>query len=295
MENKNYKAGFVSIIGRPNAGKSTLMNAMMGEKLSVITAKAQTTRHRIMGIFSGEDFQIVYSDTPGYMDPGYKLHEKMMTFVKSALEDADLFLWVKEIGEKVELDEVTEKIVASKRKIILVLNKVDLSEQEAVAEKANEWQQLLGEDVQILPISALHKFNLDVLFDMIKGAMPTHPPYYDEDTLTDKNMRFFVSEIVRGKMLDYYKQEIPYSSEVVVEEYKEDEKIIRIRAVIYVERDSQKGIVIGAQGKAIKRLGIESRRDIENFVGKQVHLETFVKVMDDWRKNDNALKKFGYE
>ena len=293
-EEKRHKAGFVNIIGNPNVGKSTLMNALVGEKLSIITSKAQTTRHRIMGIVNGEDFQIIYSDTPGIVNPHYKLHESMMTFVSSALKDADLFLLVSEVGETFKRQEVLQKIIASNIPIILVINKIDLSNQSVVADKIAYWQNQIPHAI-IIPASATEGFNINLIFEKIIELLPENPPYFPKDELTDKSMRFFVSEIIREKILLYYQKEIPYSTEVVVQSYQEYEDIDRISVYIYVERESQMGIIIGHQGKALKKIGMEARKDIEEFTGKKCFLDLQVKVLKDWRNSERALKRFGYE
>ncbi len=294
MEEKSHKAGYVSIVGKPNVGKSTLMNAMVGERLSIITSKAQTTRHRIMGILSGEDFQIVYSDTPGILKPQYELHQSMMKFVKSALEDADVLLFVTDLYEKYEEgDTLIDTIAKSDIPTILVMNKIDQSKGSQAEDKMKYWADIIKPDQQIM-ISALEELNINELFKMLIDLMPEHPAYFPKEELTDKPEKFFVEEIVREKIFKNYKKEVPYSCEVVVTEFKEDEKIIRIRAEIYVERKSQKGIIIGKGGEALKKVGIESRAELETFFAKQVHLETFVKVEQDWRKKDLKLKRFGY-
>ena len=293
-DNKQHKAGFVNIIGNPNVGKSTLMNALVGEKLSIITSKSQTTRHRIMGIVNGEDFQIVYSDTPGIVNPHYKLHESMMTFVNSALHDADLFLLVTEVGETFKRQEILQKIISSKIPVILVINKIDLSNQNVVADKIAYWQNQIPH-AYIIPASATEKFNIEAIFEKILELLPQNPPYFPKDELTDKSMRFFVSEILREKILLYYQKEIPYSTEVAVESYQEREGIDHISVIIYVERESQKGIIIGREGKSIKKIGMEARKDIEEFTGKKCFLNIQVKVMKDWRNSDKALKRFGYD
>ena len=293
VEEKTFKSGFISILGKPNVGKSTLMNALTGERLSIITSKAQTTRHRIFGIISGKDFQMVYSDTPGVIDPQYKLQESMMRFVRSSLEDADIVLFVVELGEKFESTEVVEKVLKGPFKTILVLNKIDLAQGTQLQDKIAYWQEVLPE-VEVLPVSALNKINLDLLVDKIKTHLPVHPPFFPLDSLTDKPERFFASEIIREKIFLTYKKEVPYSCEVVITEFKEEASIIRMRAEIYVERDSQKGIIIGHRGQSLKKVGVESRKDMEAFFQKQVHLETYVKVEKDWRKKDKQLKKFGY-
>ena len=289
-----HKAGFVNIIGNPNVGKSTLMNALVGERLSIITSKAQTTRHRIMGIVNGEDFQIVYTDTPGIVNPHYKLHQQMMGVVYNALEDADLFLLVTEVGETLKNQELLSKIILSNTPVILVINKIDLSDQQQVTEKINYWQNIIPRAV-VIPASATERFNIDAIFDHIMQVLPENPPYFPKDELTDRSMRFFVSEIIREKLLLYYQKEIPYSCEVSVESYEEKEGVDNIRAIIYVERESQRAILIGHQGKSIKKVGIEARKDIEEFTGKKCFLNLYVKVMKDWRNSDRALKQFGYE
>jgi GTP-binding protein Era len=288
-----HKAGFVNIIGNPNVGKSTLMNALVGERLSIITSKAQTTRHRIMGIVNGEDFQIVYSDTPGIVDPGYKLHESMMGFVKTAMLDADVFIYMVEAGQKEGNPQIIDRINKTGVPVLLLINKIDLSDQASVMERIEYWNSQFT-NVEVIPISALNKFNLDTVFDRLLEKMPESPAYFPKDELTDKSERFFVSEIIREKILLNYKKEIPYSVEIVIESFKEEEKIIRIKGVIFVARQSQKGIIIGHQGSALKRVGIEARKDIEAFFEKQVHLELFVKVSKDWRDDEQQLKRFGY-
>ena len=289
-----HKAGFVNIIGNPNVGKSTLMNALVGERLSIITSKAQTTRHRIMGIVNGEDFQIVYTDTPGIVNPHYKLHEQMMGFVNNALEDADLFLLVTEVGETFKNQEVLTKIVNSTTPVILVINKIDLSNQQVISEKIDYWQKQIPRAI-VVPASATERFNIDTIFDHIINLLPENPPYFPKDELTDRSMRFFVSEIIREKLLLFYQKEIPYSCEVAVESYEEKEGVDNIHAVIFVERESQKAILIGHQGKSIKKVGIEARKDIEEFTGKKCFLNLYIKVMKDWRNSDRALKQFGYQ
>ncbi|MCE3280490.1 MAG: GTPase Era, partial [Bacteroidetes bacterium] len=287
-------AGFVNIIGSPNVGKSTLMNVLVGERLSIITSKAQTTRHRIMGIVNGEDFQIVYSDTPGVLKPNYKLQESMMEFVHTALTDADVILFVTDIYEDIKIEEhILHKIKHAKAKVLLLINKIDLATQEKLEEKVNYWKNEVPNS-EVIPVSALEKFNVNYIFDRIIENLPEGPGFYDKDQLTDKPEKFFVSEIIREKILTNYKKEIPYSVEVVVESFKDEETIIKIRAEILVVRDSQKGIIIGHQGKALKKVGTEARKDMEAFFGKQVFLELFVKVNKDWRDNDQQLKRFGY-
>lgn len=289
-----HKAGFVNIIGSPNVGKSTLMNVLVGERLSIITSKAQTTRHRIMGIVNGEDFQIVYSDTPGVLKPNYRLQESMMEFVHTALVDADVILFVTDIYEDIKMDEkVLEKIKNSSAKILLLINKIDLADQVKLEEKVAYWKTEVPQ-AEVIPVSALEKFNVNYVFDRILALLPEGPGYYGKDELTDKPEKFFVSEIIREKILMNYKKEIPYSVEVVISEFKEEEKIIRIRAEIMVVRESQKGIIIGHQGKALKKVGTDARKDIEAFFQKQVFIELFVKVNKDWRDNDSQLKRFGY-
>ena len=288
-----HKAGFVNIIGNPNVGKSTLMNALVGEKLSIITSKAQTTRKRVMGIVNGDDFQIVYTDTPGIVNPANKLHEQMMGFIGTALQDADLFLMVTEVGETFKNRHVLERVVNSTVPVILIINKIDLSNQEVIREKIAYWQEQIPRAV-VVPCSATEGFNVDKLFDLILERLPEHPAYFPKDELTDRTMRFFVSEIVREKILLYYQKEIPYSCEVAVESYEEKDGIDNISCLIYVERESQKVILIGHQGKAIKKLGTEARRDIEEFTGKRCFLSLHIKVLKDWRNSDRALKSFGY-
>ncbi|MEA3478504.1 MAG: GTPase Era [Bacteroidota bacterium] len=289
-----HKAGFVNILGKPNVGKSTLMNALVGEKLSIITSKAQTTRHRIMGIVNSKDFQIVYSDTPGILEPNYRLHKSMMKNVESALLDADIFIYICEVGEKVTENPVIEKLKKSEIPVMLLINKIDLSDQPRVEEKMRQWQELLP-NAEIMPISALLPFNLEKVLDSILQHLPESPPFFPKDEMSDKTMRFFVSEIIREKILCNYQKEVPYSTEVVVEEYKEEDKIIRIRALIFVSRESQKAIILGHQGGAIKKVGTNARKDIEAFVDKKVYLELFVKVSKDWRNDERQLKRFGYE
>jgi len=292
------KSGFVNIVGNPNVGKSTLMNALVGERLSIITSKAQTTRHRIMGIVNGDDFQIVYSDTPGVLHPNYKLQEQMLEFSRSALVDADVLLYVTDVQDTPDknaefLDKV-KKMAAAGVKVLLVINKIDLTTQETLEGLVDFWHKQLPE-AEIHAISAQEKFGVDQLFSAIKEALPKQPAFFDKDQLTDKPERFFVNEIIREKILLNYDKEIPYSVEVEVEEFKEEEIIIRISAVIYVERDSQKGIIIGKQGAALKKVGTQARKDIEAFFDKQVFLQLFVKVDKDWRQNQGRLKHYGYD
>ncbi len=289
-----HRAGFVNIIGNPNVGKSTLMNAFVGEKLSIITSKAQTTRHRILGIVNGEDFQVILSDTPGIIKPAYELQNAMMNFVKSAFEDADVLIYMVEIGEKVLKDEkLFDKIKSSKIPVMLLLNKIDISEQKILEEQVQYWQEQLPQ-AEIHLISALQNFNVKEVFERIVELLPEAPPFYPKDQLTDKPERFFVNETIREKILQFYKKEIPYSVEIETEEFFEDDKIIRMRSVIMVERDSQKGIIIGHKGSALKRVGVEARKDLELFFDKQVHMELYVKVNKNWRSNLYQLKRFGY-
>ena len=292
-----FRAGFVSIIGRPNVGKSTLMNVLVGEKLSIITSKAQTTRHRIMGILNGTHegtpFQLIYSDTPGVVTPAYKLHDSMMTFVKGSLEDADVVLFVTEMGEKTTDHDVLPLLKRTDAPVVLVLNKIDLSTQEKVEAKMEEWEQAI-QPAAIIPISALLNANVQTLFNAVVTRLPEHPPFFAEDELTDKPERFFASEIIREKIFLNYRQEIPYSSEVVVTEFREKEDIIVIRSEIMVERKSQKGILIGDKGSMMKKVGTQARLDLEAFFGKKVFLETFVKVEPNWRSKDDKLRQFGY-
>ncbi len=289
-----HKAGFVNIIGNPNVGKSTLMNAFIGEKLSIITSKAQTTRHRILGIVNGDDFQVVLSDTPGVIKPAYELQESMMDFVKSAFDDADVLIYMVEIGEKELKDEAFfKKITNSKIPVLLLLNKIDTSDQQQLEEQVQSWA-IKVPNAEIFPISALEGFQVKEVFNRIIELLPESPPFYPKDQLTDKPERFFVNETIREKILLHYKKEIPYAVEIDTEEFFEEENIIRMRSVIMVERDTQKGIIIGHKGSALKRVGIEARKDLEKFFGKQIHLELYVKVNKNWRTNTNQLKRFGY-
>ena len=289
-----HRSGFVNILGNPNVGKSTLMNELVGEKISIITSKAQTTRHRIMGIVSGEDFQIVYSDTPGIIKPNYQLQSVMMKFVSTALTDADIILYVTDVVEKAEKNILyLEKIKHTDIPVIIAVNKIDLEKQENINVMIKNWNQILPE-AEVIPVSAKYRTNIDYIFGRIIQLLPIGPPYYPKETLTDKSQRFFVSEIIREKILKNYSKEIPYSVSVVVESFSEEEKIIRIRSIIYVLRDSQKGIIIGHQGKALKKTGTEARKDIEDFLGKKVFLELFVKVRKDWRDKASILRNFGY-
>jgi len=288
-----HKAGFVNIIGNPNVGKSTLMNALVGEKLSIITSKAQTTRHRIMGIVNGVDFQIIYSDTPGIIKPHYKLHESMMKFIETALTDADIILLVTEVNDKIKDIEILKKIEKLNIPILVLINKIDLSDQQTIEEQIKLWKSRLKK-ADVIPISALEKFNIKKVFDKIIEKLPENLPFFPKDELTDKSQRFFVSEIIREKILLYYSKEIPYSIEVVVDEFKEEKNLIRIKVFIYVARDSQKAIIIGHKGIAIKKVGTEARIDIEDFTEKKVYLELSVKVNKDWRNKESQLKRFGY-
>jgi GTP-binding protein Era len=290
-----FKSGFVNIVGNPNVGKSTLMNELVGERLSIVTAKSQTTRHRILGIVNGEDHQIVFSDTPGVLKPAYKLQESMLKFSESALVDADVMLYITDTEETAEKNaDFLEKVKKMDHvPVLLVINKIDLIDQEKLVKLVEYWEQLLPK-AEIIPCSALNKFNVDYIMKRIVALLPEGEPYYDQDALTDKPMRFFVSEIIREKILKLYSKEIPYSCEVVVEQYEEAPKSVHIRAVINVARDSQKGIIIGKQGAGIKRLGMEARKDIETFVGKSIYLDLFVKVEKDWRNNERDLRQFGY-
>jgi GTP-binding protein Era len=289
-----HKAGFVNIIGNPNVGKSTLMNAFVGERLSIITSKAQTTRHRILGIVNGEDFQVILSDTPGIIKPAYEMQKSMMDFVKSAFEDADVLIYMVEIGEKELKDEdFFNKIIHSNIPVLLLLNKIDKSNQEQLEEQIDLWKNKVP-NAEIYPISALENFNVKEVFARILALLPVSPPYYPKDALTDKPERFFVNETIREKILLNYDKEIPYAVEIETEEFLEDEKIIRIRSVIMVERDTQKGIIIGHKGAALKKVGMQSREDLEKFFGKQIHIELYVKVNKDWRSNAYQLKRFGY-
>jgi GTP-binding protein era len=290
-----HKAGFVNIIGNPNVGKSTLMNAFVGEKLSIITSKAQTTRHRIFGIVSGDDFQIVFSDTPGIIKPSYALQASMMDFVKSAFEDADILIYMVEIGEKELKDEAFfKRINQLDVPVLLLINKVDTSDQSVLEEQVAYWKEKVPR-AEIYPISALRNFQTEVVFNRIIELLPESPAFFPKDQLTDKPERFFVNEIIREKILLHYKKEIPYSVEVETESFADSETIIHIRSVIMVERESQKGIIIGHKGEALKRVGIEARTDLEKFFGKQIHLELFVKVNKDWRSNVRQLRRFGYD
>lgn len=289
-----HKAGFVNIIGNPNVGKSTLMNAFVGERLSIITAKAQTTRHRILGIVNGDDYQIIFSDTPGIIKPAYELQNAMMEFVKSAFEDADILIYMVEIGETSLKDEAFfNKITNSKIPVLLLINKIDKSSQQEVAEKIDFWQQKVP-NAEVFVISALENFNVANVFNRIIELLPESPAFYPKDQLTDKPERFFVNEAIREKILLHYKKEIPYSVEIDTEEFFESENIIKIRSIIMVERDTQKGILIGHKGEALKRVGMEARKDLEKFFGKKIHLELYVKVNKNWRSDKKQLRRFGY-
>lgn len=290
-----HKSGFVNIIGNPNVGKSTLMNALVGENLSIITSKVQTTRHRILGIVNGENFQLVYSDTPGIIEtPNYKLQEAMMKFVDDAIEDADIFLFVTTVNEKNHPEAVIEKINKLNVPVIVVLNKIDLGNQDEVMQLIKYWESRFNANSVVIPVSALHKFNLEKLMQTILEKLPVSPPFYDKEELTDKSMRFFISEIIREKILLNFQKEIPYSCEISVEQYKESDDRIEIMANLYVLRDSQKSIILGKNGASIKRLGTDARKDIEAFVGKHVYLDLSVKVDKDWREKELSLKRFGY-
>ncbi|MCI2108992.1 MAG: GTPase Era [Bacteroidales bacterium] len=295
MSNEQHRAGFVNIIGNPNVGKSTLMNALVGEKLSIVTAKAQTTRHRIMGIVNTDDYQIVYSDTPGMLKPAYRLQRDMMSFVDTAIGDADIILYVTDVVEKPEKNkEYIEKLQKLECPIVVAINKIDLSDQQKVMELISFWQKTLPSAL-VIPISAKEKFNLDSVLNAVVSKLPVAPPWFDKDQFTDKNMRFFASEILRERILENYKEEIPYSCQVEIEAFKEGEERYDISAVIYVLRDSQKGIIIGKGGSALKKTATEARHEMEDFFQKKVYLTVFVKVDPDWREDKKELRKFGYE
>jgi GTP-binding protein Era len=290
-----HRSGFVNIIGNPNVGKSTLMNLLTGEKLSIITPKAQTTRHRILGIVNGEDYQIVYSDTPGIVKPHYRLHESMMKFVETALQDADIFIYLTEVGENQFDPEVVTKIRKSKKPLIFIINKIDLVSPDEVELKLAYWREKMP-DAVIIPVSARLNHNLDKVTEEVLRNLPESPPYFPkDDELSDRPLRFFIAEIIREKIFLQYKKEIPYSAEVVVESFKEDEKITVISATVFVERETQKAIILGHQGSAIKRLGMAARKDIEAFIGAKVYLDLSIKVSDDWRQDEKKLRRFGYE
>lgn len=294
MMEKKHKSGFVNIVGNPNVGKSTLMNRLVGERISIITSKAQTTRHRIMGIVNTEDMQIVYSDTPGVLRPNYKLQESMLNFSESALDDADVLLYVTDVIETIDKnEEFLQQVQKEKCPILLLINKIDMTDQTKLEALVQEWKTILPQ-AEIIPISALSNFNIDYVKQRVEELMPESPPYFEKDALTDKPARFFVTEIIREKILLYYQKEIPYAVEVVVELFKEDDEMIHIKALIICERDSQKGIIIGHRGQALKKVGAMARKDIERFFEKKVFLEMFVKVEKDWRNRDNMLRAFGY-
>lgn len=289
-----HKSGFVNIVGNPNVGKSTLMNTLVGERISIITSKAQTTRHRILGIVNGDDFQIVYSDTPGVLKPNYRLQESMLKFSTSALTDADVLLYVTDVFDTYEKNkDFVERVNNNPAPLLLIINKIDLIDEQKLIELVEKWKSVMPR-AEIIPISAINKFNVEFVLKRIKELLPESPPFFDKDQLTDKPARFFVTEIIREKILLNYDKEIPYSVEVEIEQFKEDEKIIHINAVIYVERDSQKGIIIGHGGKSLKNVGTQARKDIEAFFDKKVFLEIFVKVEKDWRNKENKLRNFGY-
>ncbi|MDT8308094.1 MAG: GTPase Era [Bacteroidales bacterium] len=290
----SHKAGFVNIIGKPNVGKSTLMNALLGEKLSIITKKAQTTRHRIKGILNDDDFQIIFSDTPGIIKPAYKLQESMMSFVESAFTDADIFLFITEPGDKTYEESLLHKLTVAKKPVIVVINKIDLTTQDALEVAVSYWENKIIH-AAIIPISALHKANIEMLLKTILTLLPESPPYFSKDQLTDKSLRFFVSEIIREKILCQFRKEIPYSVEVIIDRFKEELDPVEIDAIIYVMRDTQKGILLGHKGDAIKKLGIAARKDIETYIGKHIYLNLTVKVIKNWREDDQQLKRFGYQ
>ncbi|HEU5147216.1 MAG TPA: GTPase Era [Chryseosolibacter sp.] len=293
MEGKAFKSGFVSIVGKPNVGKSSLMNRLTGENLSIITAKAQTTRHRIMGIINGEDYQIVYSDTPGILEPKYSLHEAMMNYVKVSLEDADVILLVVELQDKYD-EQLLQRFQKIKTPIVLVINKIDLAKGSQVEDKIQYWKESISNVKEVVAVSAKTGANVQHILEVVKTFLPNHPPFFPQDEFTDRTERFFASEIIREKIFENYEEEIPYSCEVGVTSFKDEPDIIRISAVIYVERDSQKGIVIGKGGSSLKKVGTEARKDLEAFFGKKIFLETHVKVAGNWRKEKNRLRQFGY-
>ncbi len=289
-----HKAGFINIIGNPNVGKSTFLNAILGEKLSIVTSKAQTTRHRILGIYNEENYQLIFSDLPGILDPHYKLQEKMLDFINQALTDADVFIYMVETGERKYNPEIVEKIKKSGIPVIVVINKVDKSEEAYIYKEMEYWKEVFPE-ADVIAISALYNFNVDKVLNRIKELLPEHPPYFPKDEISDRSIRFFLSEIIREKILLNFKQEIPYSVEVVIDNYKEEENLVRVSAIIYVARDSQKNILIGKKGEAIKKFATQARLDMEKFLGKKVFLEVFVKVRKNWRDNEKDLSRFGYE
>ena len=289
-----HQAGFVNIIGKPNVGKSTLMNALTGEKLSIITPKAQTTRQRILGIVNEENYQIIFSDTPGILEPNYKLQEAMMREVAGAFEDADIILYIVEAGESTDQPQIIGKIRSADVPVIVVINKIDLSDQAALVKKIEDWQEIFP-DADIIPVSALRNANLKSIFRSILAKLPENPPFYDKDQLTDKSVRYFVAEKIREKILLNYKKEVPYSVEIAVDQFKESDALIHIIAWIFVSRESQKAIILGHQGSAIKRVGTQARKDLEEWLGKKIYLELSVKVVKDWRDNEKELKKFGYD
>ena len=293
MEQKAFKSGFVSIVGKPNVGKSSLMNKLVGENVSIITSKAQTTRHRIMGILNGEDFQIVYSDTPGILEPKYSLHEAMMTYVKVSLEDADVILLVVELHDKYD-EQLFERFQNLQKPIVLLINKVDLAKGSQFADKVEYWKQSLPNIRQIIPVSAKTGQNVNTILDVVKAQLPDHPPFFPQDEYTDRSERFFAAEILREKIFLNYEEEIPYSCEVAINSFKDEKDIIKISAEIYVERDTQKGIVIGKAGTSLKKVGTDARKDMEAFFGKKIFLETHVKVAGNWRKEKSRLRQFGY-
>lgn len=289
-----HKAGFVNIVGNPNVGKSTLMNLLVGEKISIATFKAQTTRHRIMGIVNSDEYQIVFSDTPGVLKPNYKLQESMLAFSESALVDADVLIYMTDVVEKFDKNqEFLEKVINLNIPILLIINKIDLTNQDSLIELVNLWHEKLPK-AEIMPISATEKFNIEAVLKRVKELLPDSPPYFEKDQLTDKPARFFVSEIIREKILLHYDKEVPYSTEVVVEQFHENRSRILINCVIYVERESQKGILIGREGSALKRVSVEARKDLEKFFGKKIFMEIMIKVDKDWRSSSRELKNFGY-
>jgi GTPase len=295
MTENTHKAGFVNIVGKPNVGKSTLMNVLVGERLSIISSKAQTTRHRILGIMNDDNYQIVFSDTPGMLKPKYELHKSMMSFVNMSLEDADVIVFVTDLFENdEEIEDVIEKINKSGVPVLLVINKIDLNKEDELDKVTAYWTERIKHEL-VIPISAAENFNIQKVLDEILARLPEHAPFYDKEELTDRPERFFASEIIREKIFTNYKKEIPYSTEVAIVDFFEEDKIIRIRAEIYVERSSQKGIIIGDKGSALKRVGTQAREELERFFGKKVFLETHVKVEENWRKNKNKLRRFGYD